>query len=218
MTSELGTILKLLAPFALLALALGLLVDLDAERVRAFLEASRQRPAWVFALVVAVLAIDSVLAVPTITTVLVAGYLLGPGWGALASFIGMMTAGSICYWGGRAWGAARWLKADAAQSGGVPREVQAAALLVARSAPMLPDVLSALAGARRMAPARYYRYFALGNLPFAVLLAYAGSVATLERPWPAIAAALFVPAAGAAFVWRRRSGRSVGAVESARAE
>ena len=42
----------------------------------------------------------------------------------------------------------------------------------------------------------------------AVLLSYAGSVSTLERPWPALAAALVVPAAGAAFMlWRRLSRR-----------
>jgi uncharacterized membrane protein YdjX (TVP38/TMEM64 family) len=91
---------------------------------------------------------------------------------------------------------------------GGEREIGAAALLVARAAPMLPEVLSALAGSRRMRADRYYLYFGLGNLPFAVLLSYAGSVSTLERPWPAIAAALVVPAAGAAFMlWRRLSRR-----------
>lgn len=210
MKSELRTALTLLALFAAVAIALGLLVDFDAGDVRRLLEASRQRPVLVFALVIAVLAVDSVLTVPTITTVLAAGYLLGPWWGALASFSGVMSAGSICYWGGRAWGAARWLKGQAVDvtADEREREVGAAALLVARAAPMLPEVLSALAGSRRMPAERYYLYFALGNLPFAVLLSYAGSVSTLERPWPAVAAALVVPAAGAAFMlWRRLSRR-----------
>lgn len=210
MKSELRTALTLLALFAAVAIALGLLVDFDAADVRRLLEASRERPVLVFALVIAVLAVDSVLTVPTITTVLAAGYLLGPWWGALASFSGVMSAGSICYWGGRAWGAARWLKGQAvdATAGESEREVGAAGLLVARAAPMLPEVLSALAGSRRMPAERYYLYFALGNLPFAVLLSYAGSVSTLERPWPAVAAALVVPAAGAAFMlWRRLSRR-----------
>jgi uncharacterized membrane protein YdjX (TVP38/TMEM64 family) len=159
------------------------------------------------------LAVDSVLTVPTVVTVLSAGYLLGPFWGALASFSGIMSAGSICYWGGRAWGAARWLKGQAvhavAAESGHNREVGAVALLVARAAPMLPEVLSALAGSRRMPAERYYLYFGLGNLPFAVLLSYAGSVSTFERPWPAVAAALIVPTTGAAFMlWRRLSRRT----------
>jgi uncharacterized membrane protein YdjX (TVP38/TMEM64 family) len=202
--SELRVALKLLALFAAAALALGLLVDFQASDVRRLLEASRERPALVFALAVGVLAVDSVLAVPTITTVLAAGYLLGPWWGALASFSGLMSAGTLCYWGGRAWGASRWLKSRAVGEAAGERAVDAAALLVARAAPMLPEVLSAMAGSRRMPAQRYYLYFGLGNLPFAVLLAYAGSVSTVERPWPAVAAALLVPAAGAAFMtWRR---------------
>jgi uncharacterized membrane protein YdjX (TVP38/TMEM64 family) len=147
-----------------------------------------------------VLAVDSVLAVPTITTVVVAGYLLGPFWGALGSFVGMMLAGSICYWGGRWFGAGRWVKREDTAD----VEVGPVALLVARSAPMLPEVLSALAGSARMRADRYYLYFGLGNLPFAVLVAYAGSVSSLEHPWPAIAAGMAVPVAGAAVVWWRR--------------
>ena len=209
MRSELLTALTLLALFAAVALGVGLLVDFDSGDARRLLEASRERPALVFALVVGLLAVDSVLAVPTMTTVLAAGYLLGAWSGALASFAGMMAAGSICYWGGRAWGASRWLKGRALhEERGGEREVGAAALLVARAAPMLPEVLSAMAGSRRMRADRYYLYFGLGNLPFAALLSYAGSVSTLERPWPAIAAALVVPAGGAAFMlWRRLSRR-----------
>jgi uncharacterized membrane protein YdjX (TVP38/TMEM64 family) len=211
MRSQLLTALTLLALFAAVALAVGLLVDFDSGDARQLLQTSRERPALVFALVIGILAVDSVLAVPTITTVLAAGYLLGPSWGALASFLGMMSAGSICYWGGRAWGASRWLKrraVDELELRGGEREVGAAALLIARAAPMLPEALSAMAGSRRMRAARYYLYFGLGNLPFAILLSYAGSVSTLERPWPAVAAALVVPAAGAAFMlWRRLSRR-----------
>ncbi|HVJ15347.1 MAG TPA: VTT domain-containing protein [Polyangiaceae bacterium] len=201
MKRALRTALILLAVFAGAALILGLLVDFDAGDVRRWLVASRERPGLVFAAVVALLAVDSVLTVPTIGTVLAAGYLLGPFWGALGSFTGMMLAGSICYWGGRIVGSRRWTSSDAAVS-----EVGPAALLVARSAPMLPEVVSAMAGSGRMRPHRYYLYFGLGNLPFAVLVAYAGSVSTLERPWPAIVAGVAVPAAGAAFVlWRRFS-------------
>ncbi len=206
MQSELRSVLVLLVAFAAVAIAAGLLVDFDAGAARRLLESSRERPAWSFALVVGVLATDSVLTVPTVATVLAAGHLLGPWWGALASFTGMMVAGSICYWGGRAWGAAPWLDHRAAPATSTrAREVGPVALLIARAAPMLPEALSAMAGARRMRASRYYLYFGLGQLPFALLVALAGSVSTLERPWPAVAAALAVPAVGAALMlWRRR--------------
>ncbi len=81
MKSALRTALILLAVFAATALILGLVVDFDAGDVQRWLVASRERPVLAFVTVVAVLATDSVLAVPTITTVVAAGYLLGPWWG-----------------------------------------------------------------------------------------------------------------------------------------
>jgi uncharacterized membrane protein YdjX (TVP38/TMEM64 family) len=205
MKSALRTALILLLVFGSTALVLGLVLDFDGGDVERLLMASRERPALVFVAVVALLAVDSVLAVPTIPTVVVAGYLLGPWWGALGSFTGMMLAGSLCYWGGRILGSVRWWKPrSGAELGSSVSKVGPAALLLARSAPMMPEVLSAMAGSGRMRVHQYYLYFGLGNLPFALLVAYAGSESSLERPWPAIVAGLAVPAAGAAFVlWRR---------------
>lgn len=203
--------LILLAAFGGLALVTGLLLDFDGSDAPRWLEAARGRRALVFVCVVGLLAVDAVLAVPTVATVVAAGYLLGPLWGALGSFAGMMLAGSICYWGGRIVGAARWLRGRAAAGleSGVS-QVGPAALLLARAAPMLPEVLSVMAGSGRMRASRYYLYFGLGNLPFALLVAYAGSISTLERPWPAIAVGLAVPATGAAYLlWRRTSRRPV---------
>jgi uncharacterized membrane protein YdjX (TVP38/TMEM64 family) len=204
MKESLRAALVLLAAFAALALGAGLLLDFDRSDVPRLFEAARGRRALVFVCVVGLLAVDAVLAVPTVATVVAAGYLLGPLWGALGSFAGMMLAGSLCYWGGRLAGAARWLRGRAAELEHSVSRVGPAALLLARAAPMLPEVLSVLAGSGRMRASRYYLYFGLGNLPFALLVAYAGSVSTLERPWPAIAVGVVVPAAGAVYLlWRR---------------
>ncbi len=210
MRTALRTALLLLLVFGGVALLFHFLVDVDASDVQRWLMASRERPEVVFVAVVLVLAIDSVLSVPTIPTVVVAGYLLGPVWGALGSFIGMMLAGSICYWGGRLVGAVRWSNRRAADElGSSVSQVGPVGLLLSRAMPMMPEVLSAMAGSGRMPARRYYSYFGLGNLPFAVLVAYAGSESTLERPWPAIVAGLSVPVIGAAFVLRRKlAGRS----------
>jgi uncharacterized membrane protein YdjX (TVP38/TMEM64 family) len=208
MRTALRTALILLLLFGSTALLSSFVVEVGASDVHRWLMASRERPAHVFLAVVGVLAIDSVLAVPTIPTVVVAGYLLGPWWGALGSFTGMMLAGSICYWGGRVVGAARWSQGrTASELGSSVDEVGRVALLLARCAPMMPEVLSAMAGSGRMRARRYYVYFGLGNLPFAVLVAYAGSESTLDRPWPAIVAGLAVPVIGAAFVLRRKLSR-----------
>jgi uncharacterized membrane protein YdjX (TVP38/TMEM64 family) len=210
MKSALRTVLGLLAVFASSALVLAFFVDVDAENVGRWLMATKETPVVVFCAVIAVLAVDAVLAVPTNATIVVAGHLLGPLWGGLGSFIGVMLAGSICYWGGRLVGPGRWVKAHAIDE--LRRSVGTIGptpLLLGRASPMLPELLSALAGMGRMSARQYYLYFALGNLPFALLVAYAGSVSTVERPWPAIAAGIVLPAllAVVAVLRRRARGR-----------
>lgn len=191
--------------FALTAtinLALGVL---SAEDVRAALALLARNQALLAAAVVAVLAIDSLLAVPTVTTVVLAGYFLGPALGGLSSTLGILAAGSICFWAGR-FGAGRRLispatlsrvAATVGHSGPTP-------LLMSRAAPILPEVLSVLAGAGGMPASRYYLYFALGNVPFAFLAAWSGSVSSLDRPWPALIVGVGLPALGGLFVTYRR--------------
>lgn len=211
MKRALKTFLTLFLIFGSLALLFGFFVDFDDRDVERVLMASKERPEWVFASVVALLAVDSVLAIPSTPTVIIAGYLLGPWWGGLSSFLGMMVAGSICYWSGRVVGSARWWKKEAphAVSDGTAQVVPVA-LLLARAAPMLPEVLSAMAGSSRMPMARYYLYYGSGHFAFALLVAYAGSKSSLEEPWPAIAAGLTVPVLGAIVVFMRRRARARG--------
>lgn len=198
--------LVLLALFGCAALVLSVFVDVGAEDVRRWLLTARRRPALVFVTIVVVLATDSVLAIPTVATVLAAGYLLGPLWGALSALLGVMSAGLICYAGGRLAGSTRWVKAhvlgDIRRSVG---EVGPIPLLLARTAPMLPEVLSTMAGASGMPARKYCLYFALANLPFALAVAYAGSISTVEQPWPAVVVAAALPAVlGSVALWRRR--------------
>jgi uncharacterized membrane protein YdjX (TVP38/TMEM64 family) len=180
-----------------------------AEDIQAALLSLRERPVLVASIVVLLLSVDSVLAIPTATTVLFAGHLLGPWFGTLASSAGLMACGSLCFWGARRFGASRF--ADAAtllrveQSVG---KVGPAPLILCRALPLLPEALSVLAGLGAMRWRSYYVYFALGSVPFAGLLAYAGSISSFDRPWPAVAAALGLPVLGMAVLFaRRRRGR-----------
>lgn len=184
-----------------------------AESVEGWLRALSGRPVLVFAAVVGALAIDSVLSVPTMATIVVAGHLLGPGAGGVAATLGTASAGAICYWGARVAGSSRF-----ADAGAVERvreavgDVGPAPLLLARALPMMPEVLSALAGVGRMPAARYHAWFTLGNLPAAFVGAWAGSVSTLADPWPALAAAAGVPAgSGLLLVALRRRRRAASA-------
>lgn len=214
MKAAVRAVLLLIFVFAITAFVMALLLDLNADQVRGWLIKSKERPSLVFVAVVLVLAVDSVLAVPTITTVVFAGYLLGPLLGGLSSIIGILLAGSFCYWGGRFAGLSRWVKPETAED--VRRSVGQVGplpLLLARASPMLPEVLSAMAGAGSMPASRYYLYFLLGNLPFSFAVAYAGSVSTLERPWPALVVGVGIPASMMlVFLVRRRSRKSASAM------
>jgi len=195
--SSLGPTLVLFACFGsaiLLNLAFGWF---SLEDVRAFLAALRARPVEAGLLMIGLLAVDSVLAVPTLGTLVVGGNLLGPFWGAACGWVGMTSAGAICYAGGR-FGAPLFVaeavraraRADVDRIGPVP-------LLFARAIPVLPETLSAMAGFGGLDARHFLLYFGLGNLPFALVGAWSGSVSTLGNPWPALFAAVGMTALAA---------------------
>jgi uncharacterized membrane protein YdjX (TVP38/TMEM64 family) len=68
------------------------------EGVSAFLQQSKSiNPWWLATLVVGLLLIDLLIAVPTMTTILFAGFLMGPIYGGLASATGLMLLGVLGY-------------------------------------------------------------------------------------------------------------------------
>jgi uncharacterized membrane protein YdjX (TVP38/TMEM64 family) len=174
---------------------------LTIDSVRAFIEtlsASPQASLWIGLAVFALLSVDSVIAVPTTATIVLGGFFLGPLGGGLVAACGLMFAGSICYAGGRAGGDRflhRLMPADELAELRVWFGASGSfALLVARALPMLPEVLSCLAGMSRISYARYLLTFAAGNLPYAFLAAWAGSISDFSNPWPALAVGVGVPA------------------------
>lgn len=174
---------------------------ITADTVRASMEALRESPdavLWIVLIVIAVLAIDSLLAVPTITTIVLAGYFLGPLVGGAAAALGVMLAGCICFFGSR-FGGDRIFRAIVSPEEGARLQAWfessgALALLLSRSLPMLPEVLSCVAGMSGMRALRYLTLFALGNIPFVFLAAWAGSQSSLEKPWPALIVGMGLPA------------------------
>ena len=63
-------------------------------------------------------------------------------------------------------------------------------ILLARAAPILPEVTACMAGMTRMKLTRFTLFWTIGTLPYMGIAAYAGSVSTLEDPMPTIYAAL----------------------------
>ncbi len=214
MNSTLKLSLVMLVSFAS-ALALNFAFGWFApDDVRASLAGWQARPVRAGAIMVGLLAVDSVLAVPTLATLVVGGHLLGPFWGALCGWIGMNAAGAICYYGAR-FGARMFASDEALES--VRRDVGAAGpvpLLFARAVPVLPETLSAMAGLGGLPARRFFLYFGLGNIPFAVVGAWSGSVSSWGNPWPALIASVGLTGLAALGLrWFRRR-RATGPRES----
>jgi uncharacterized membrane protein YdjX (TVP38/TMEM64 family) len=155
--------------------------------------------AWVAGAVVALLLLDLFVAVPTMTTILLAGHLLGPVAGGAVSALGLMILGTTGYGIGRRYGRAGLVRLY----GGGERlaGIEAAfarndllTLVVCQALPILPELSCCLAGIARMRFARFLLGYAAGVVPFAFVVAWAGAESTLADPWPAIYTAIGVTA------------------------
>ncbi|MDF1720793.1 MAG: VTT domain-containing protein [Minwuia sp.] len=182
--------------FAAVFVAGHLLGILTTDNVRSWLEQAQSiDPLWVAGLVVALLFIDLFITVPTLTLTILAGFFLGFPAGASAAFVGVTSAAFGGYCISRRWGdpAIRLILKEE-----VAREEFAAAfrsngpvmIMLSRALPMLPEITACMAGVTRMPPLRYAAFFLIGNLPYILVAAYAGSVSSLEAPQPAIYTAL----------------------------
>ncbi len=196
MKTLLKTMLVIALAFAstfILGRALGILTE---DNVRLWLETASTLSAWtVFAVVVALLFIDLFVAVPTLTIVILGGFFLGFEVGLLAAMLGSFLAAFIGYALCWRWGEPALAKVvrDDDQRADMREAFQAhgpGMILLARAAPILPEVTACMAGMTRMPLARFALFWAIGTLPYMAIAAYAGSVSSFDDPLPAIYAAL----------------------------
>jgi uncharacterized membrane protein YdjX (TVP38/TMEM64 family) len=195
---RIGLILGLaFASTFLIIRALGLLPE---DGVIAWLESLRDiHPGWLMVGVVALLLLDLLIAVPTMTTILIAGWLLGPVLGGLTAALGLMLMGGIGYALGRTFGRPilqRFFKDDTRLAG-----VEAAfarndllTLAVCQALPILPELSATLAGIARMNPIRFALGYGLGVIPFAFIVAAGGAASTPDDLRPAILTVIAITA------------------------
>jgi len=164
--------------------------------VKVWFESAREIHAgWIVALILTLLLLDLFIAVPTMTTILLAGFLLGPWLGGVAAAVGLMLLGTTGYGLGRRYGRAVLLRLfkderrlDDVESAFGKNDLLT--LFVCQALPILPELSCTLAGITRM---RFWRFafgYAVGVVPFAFVVAYAGSISTVSDPSPAIYTAI----------------------------
>jgi membrane protein DedA with SNARE-associated domain len=200
-------LLKIMGLLALVFASLFLLLNatgvLTMAKIEVWLVAAQSaNPVFVGLLVAALLFADLIIAVPTLATLLLAGYFIGAGPAALAGSIGLLAAGIGGYGISRRYG--DWFVRHIVKD---PQQREAAAttfrrhgpvvILLARAMPMLPEVSACMAGLTRMPFSRFLALWALSVIPYCWIVAYAGSRSTIDDPRPALLTAIAL----AVFFW-----------------
>lgn len=157
--------------------------------------ASEVNPVYVALAVIILLFVDLFIAVPNLTICILSGYFLGWLSGGLASTAGMMLAGIVGYWLCWMIGPSLLMKIykdpqKLAEMQTIFSEHGASIILMCRALPILPEVVSCLAGANKMSFIRFMVYYSISTIPYAFIAAYAGSKSSLANPTPAILAAI----------------------------
>ena len=191
-----GDLLKLAATLTVAFASTFLVIQglglMPEEGVVAWLEDLRSiHPGWLMAGVVALLMLDLLVAVPTMMTILLAGWLLGPWVGGAISSLGLMAMGGTGYLIGRIAGRpalARYFGGDR-RLGGIEAAFARNDLLilvVCQALPILPELSATLAGIARMPPLRFALGYGLGVIPFALVVASGGAASGPDDLRPAI--------------------------------
>lgn len=176
----------------------GLITD---DNVRALLvDVNAIHPGWFVLLIIVLLLVDLFIAVPTMTTILLAGYLLGPWLGGAAGAAGLMLLGLTGYGLGRRFGRTILVRLFKDERRLADIETAFArndllVLFICQALPILPELSCTLAGIARTPLPRFVFGYAVGVVPFAFIIAWAGSASTLADPSPAIYTAIGVSVA-----------------------
>ena len=188
-----GLLALVFASTFVVARLLGVLTE---ENVRNSLQAASEvSPLWLAGIVFVLLFVDILVAVPTLTITLLAGYFLGFPLAFAVTFAGTASAAFTGYalsarYGGRA---IAWIvggrQADLVTAFRTHGPVM---ILLSRAAPMVPEITACMAGATRLGLVRYAALFALSTAPYVGIASYAGSISTWNDPGPALSASILL--------------------------
>ena len=182
----------LAAIFASTFIAVKVAGVLTVDDLKRWFEAAHNLNVGAVALIVfALLVVDLFIAVPTMMTIMLAGYFLGFQSGVGVVVASLLTAGLLGYGLSRMYGTkllSRIYK-DEKRLGDITDVFSIygpVVLMMCRALPILPEVSACLAGATRMRFRTFLWAYLLGTLPYAVVASYAGSISSVENPMPAV--------------------------------
>ncbi len=187
----------------------------DPAYARQEIEALRRSPHGLLvaaAVIIGLLVADLLLPVPSSVLMTLAGVIYGAWLGGLIGFAGTMLAAALgfyaCRWGGQKTFKRLMGDEDVDKIDAWFREYGVYAIILSRPVPMLTEILSCLAGLSGLRARTFFLASALGHLPICMVYSFAGSLGGVDDPWPAILAALLIPAAGWRAVRRLKRGKT----------
>ncbi|MCE9614382.1 MAG: VTT domain-containing protein [Lentisphaerae bacterium] len=204
-----GLIIGLFLVLTLMFLAAESQGWMSAVTVTHWIEAAQVAPAgrWLAAgLVIALLAADLVLPVPSSVVMTLSGAILGWTAGTAASFIGSMASALVGFALCRRYGQRAFERlvgrADSERIGQIMNHYGTWGLLLSRSVPMLTEVVSCVAGLSRMPARTFAALAAAGTLPICMVYAWAGTRGAVTGSGWAVLLAFAIPALGFLLVRR----------------
>jgi len=133
---------------------------------------------WAWAVAILLLASDLLLPLPATTTIAALGIMYGPWLGGLIGAAGSLAAGTLGYEICRRFGirtARRLLgEKDWERAQRLDKKVGGVLIVISRWTPVLPEVVSCMAGLIRMQRLKFYLAQLLAALPFACFYAWVG--------------------------------------------
>jgi len=184
----------------------------QVERITALMLAgAHEQPAAIAALIIALLASDIALPIPSSLVSLFAGAAFGWTKGAFIIWMGMNVGAVIGYVLGASAGRALALRivggADMARARAMATRIGPAALILARGVPVLAEASVLAAGAARMPLGRFLLATLTANAAVAAAYAYVGGFASASDSFLTVFACLAVVPALAWTLWRLVSSR-----------
>ncbi len=150
-------------------------------------------PLYIGAAVLCLMFIDLFISIPTLATIMLAGFFMGTVLASAFTIAGLTIAGSLGYLLGRRFGEPilGFLLKDDAQRTELQESFMAhgfVTILLSRALPVLPEVSTVIAGMTKMSFPKFLTAWLISITPYTIIAAYAGASSSPRSPEPAIVA------------------------------
>lgn len=165
---------------------------LTVEEIKQYIvDAHNTNKLYLVLIIVILLFLDLFIAIPTMSVAILSGYFLGWKLGLVATITGFYLAGVTGYFLSLIYGnrLLNFIYKDKKRLEDIEKtffEYGPIILIISRATPILPEVSCCMAGATRMSFMKFILMYSLGTIPYAIIITYAGSISSIEKPMPAI--------------------------------